>query len=79
MPTHSVGGNPVRMISGSVTIEPDEEWRAEISRRDRFVTTALALPLLGRYGFPIRSGRHAITPARPTTASIRRPGRVSPA
>ncbi len=66
-PTHSVGGNPVRMISGAVAIEPDEEWRSEISGRDRFVTTALALPLLRRYGFPIRSGPHSITPIAPTT------------
>ena len=53
--THSVGGNPVRMISGAVSIEPDEEWRHGISARDRFVTTAIAMPLLHRYGFPVRS------------------------
>lgn len=55
VPTHSVGGNPVRMVSGAVTITPDEEWRNAISARDRSVTTLLALPLLHRYGFPVRS------------------------
>ena len=28
-PTHSVGGNPVRMQSGAIAIKPDEEWRRE--------------------------------------------------
>jgi hypothetical protein len=65
VPTHSVGGNPVRMISGSVTIEADEQWRSEMSIRDRLVTTTLAMPLLRRYGFPVRSGRHAPTPITP--------------
>jgi hypothetical protein len=55
VPTHSVGGNPVRMVSGAVSIEPDEEWRHAISARDRSITTVLALPLLHHYGFPLRS------------------------
>lgn len=54
-PTHSVGGNPVRMTSGAIIIEPDEEWRGAISRGDRAVGTLMALPLLRRYGLPIRS------------------------
>jgi len=52
--THSVGGNPVRMTSGAITIAPDDEWRHDISRRDRIVTTMLALPMLRRYGLPVR-------------------------
>jgi SAM-dependent methyltransferase len=54
-PTHSVGGNPVRMTSGAITIAPDEEWRGGIGRRDRIVATMIALPLLHRYGLPIRA------------------------
>jgi hypothetical protein len=62
VPTHSVGGNPVRMISGAVAIKPDEEWRDAISGRDRTVSTIVALPLLHRYGFPVRAPRtHAET------------------
>jgi Sulfotransferase family len=59
VPTHSVGGNPVRMISGEVSIEPDDEWRRGISWRDRLVTTLLAMPLLRRYGFDVRSSERA--------------------
>jgi hypothetical protein len=69
VPTHSVGGNPVRMISGAVVIQPDEEWRQEIAPRDRWVSTALALPLLHRYGFPVRAADHAPeTPATPAAS-----------
>ncbi|MDQ1435745.1 MAG: hypothetical protein QOF59_2561 [Actinomycetota bacterium] len=68
VPTHSVGGNPVRMISGAVVIEPDEEWRHGISARDRWVSTALALPLLHRYGFPFRTLDEAPETTPPTAA-----------
>ncbi len=70
-PTHSVGGNPVRMTSGAITIEPDEEWRRGIEPRDRLVATAIALPLLGRYGLPVRSGAGS---AREQAPDDRNPG-----
>jgi Sulfotransferase family len=54
-PTHSVAGNPARLDSGQVSIRPDDEWREKLGRRDRIVGTALALPLLRRYGLPISS------------------------
>ena len=66
VPTHSVGGNPVRMISGAVDIKPDDEWRHAISRRDRTVATLIALPLLHRYGFPVRVTDGAHAPSLPT-------------
>ena len=72
-PTHSVGGNPVRMQSGAIEIKPDEEWRTKIEPRDRFVGTLLALPLLHRYGLPVRSKGKARVPAR--RRSPRRPAR----
>ena len=65
-PTHSVGGNPVRMTSGAITIEPDDEWQHGIEPRDRAVATAIALPLLHRYGLPVRSS------ARPAPRATRR-------
>ena len=54
-PTHSVGGNPMRMKSGAIVIKPDDEWRTELAPRKRAVTTAIALPLLPRYGMPVRN------------------------
>jgi hypothetical protein len=58
-PTHSVGGNPVRMASGEIKIAPDDEWRTHLAPRKRLVSTAIALPLLHRYGLPVRSGGRA--------------------
>jgi SAM-dependent methyltransferase len=63
-PTHSVGGNPMRMTSGAIRIEPDDEWRRSIAPFDRFVATAIALPLLHRYGLPIRAAMPAADPSR---------------
>ena len=54
-PTHSVGGNPIRMHTGSTAIRPDEEWREQIAPTDRFIGTALALPLRHRYDLPVRT------------------------
>lgn len=70
-PTHSVGGNPVRMTSGAITIKPDEEWRGDISPRDRAVGTAISLPLLHRYGLPVRSATDTTRPTLTTNAWLR--------
>jgi hypothetical protein len=50
---HSVSGNPSRFRTGRVEIRPDDAWRTAQSRRDRVVTTAITLPLLRRYGYPL--------------------------
>lgn len=55
-PTHTAGGNPNRLATGTVTIRPDERWRAEQSRRDRLVATVAGAPFLWRYGYPWRTG-----------------------
>ena len=68
-PTHSVGGNPIRMTSGAIKIEPDEEWKHSIEPRDRVLATAVALPLLHRYGLPVRSGAAPAPGAAPGPAA----------
>ena len=70
-PTHSVGGNPVRMTSGAIKIAPDEEWRGDISARDRAVGTAIAVPLLHRYGLPVDSAADGARPTLTTNAWLR--------
>ena len=50
---HTVGGNPGRFRTGSITIRPDDAWRAEQPRRRRLVSTAIAAPLLRRYRYPL--------------------------
>ena len=51
---HTLAGNPNRFRTGLVTITEDDEWRARMSARDRAVASALTLPLLLRYGYPVR-------------------------
>ena len=53
---HTAGGNPDRLHNGSVSIREDDEWRTAQRPVDRFVTTAISLPLLLRYGYPLRPG-----------------------
>jgi len=50
-PNHTVDGNPVRFSIGPVLLREDDEWRREMSSRDRFLVTALTSPLLRSYGY----------------------------
>jgi hypothetical protein len=61
---HTSWGNPSRVGRTSITIRQDDAWRTELSRRDLVVLTVLNLPLLLRYGYPIR-------PSRPRRRTLR--------
>lgn len=54
---HSVAGNPVRFTTGAVTIRADDEWRRAMPGRRQALVTALTLPLLARYGYPVSPAR----------------------
>jgi hypothetical protein len=56
---HTVTGNPDRLTRGTVTIRPDERWRTELPIRATAVATAVAAPLLRRYGYPLINLRRA--------------------
>ncbi len=51
---HTVSGNPGRFRTGAIELRPDDGWRSAQPRRRRLVSTALALPLLHRYGYPVQ-------------------------
>ncbi|AHY47611.1 Sulfotransferase family [Rubrobacter radiotolerans] len=51
--THTVSGNPNRFETGSVKLRRDDRWKDGMSRSDRTTVTALAAPLLLRYGYPL--------------------------
>ena len=55
---HTVSGNPSRFKTGTVELRADDEWKTSQSTLDRVAVTALALPLLGRYGYPLRPRTH---------------------
>jgi hypothetical protein len=51
---HMVTGNPVRFRNDEITIREDDEWKTSMTSRDARLVTAITLPLLLRYGYPIR-------------------------
>lgn len=51
---HGIAGNPGRFGAGPLTLQADLEWIALQPAGQRRVSTALALPLLHRYGYPVR-------------------------
>src|SRR5690606_32109791 len=50
---HTVSGNPRRFRKGEVEIRADDEWRAAQGFRARATVTAITLPLLPRYRYPL--------------------------
>jgi hypothetical protein len=58
-PNHTVGGNPDRLKHGPIQLRSDDEWIDRQASRDRLKATAVAFPLLARYGYPVRQhARH---------------------
>jgi hypothetical protein len=54
-PMHSAAGNPMRFDGDEVELREDTGWRTELSAGQRRAITAITLPLLGPYGYRIRS------------------------
>ena len=52
--SHTAGGNPARFRVGPIELRADDEWMWAQPRRDRIVATLVSLPLLRRYGYPLR-------------------------
>jgi hypothetical protein len=61
---HTVTGNPDRLTSGPIRIRPDDRWRQDLPTRAGLTATALALPLLGRHGYPLRRSTAAAPAVR---------------
>jgi hypothetical protein len=53
-PAHTVSGNPVRFKTGAIPIVADETWRTAASGRDLATVTAITLPLLHHFDYPLR-------------------------
>lgn len=53
-PSHTVAGNPMRFVSGDVTIRSDQSWQREMSVGRRRFVTALTLPWQRHYGYDSR-------------------------
>ena len=51
--SHTVSGNPNRFDTGAVELKQDEAWTEKMSGQDQKLVTALTLPLLARYHYPL--------------------------
>lgn len=70
---HTVAGNPDRLSSGLVTIRTGAASDQSLSKRDRLLVTALTLPVLVRFGYPLAFRKTS----RPTPIGIQHlPGPV---
>lgn len=49
--SHGISGNPSRFTTGEVTLRADEQWRSNLRKRDRLVSTALAAVPLMAHGY----------------------------
>jgi hypothetical protein len=52
--SHGLSGNPGRFDTGVIDLQPDTRWRTGLSRREQATVTAVCLPLLAVYGYPVR-------------------------
>lgn len=48
---HTCSGNPARFRRGTVTIQPDERWRTNLSSTNQRIVAAITLPMLHAYGY----------------------------
>lgn len=53
-PNHTIAGNPSRFATGTLVLEDRAEWTVKQARFDRWVSTAVALPFLRHYGYPVK-------------------------
>jgi hypothetical protein len=57
--SHTVAGNPNRLDTGRIQIQPDLEWASRMAFHDRALVTGLTWPLLKRYRYPLGAAAEA--------------------
>jgi hypothetical protein len=48
---HTIAGNPMRFNQGSVRLALDDEWKRNMSKKNKLLVTVLTFPLLLRYNY----------------------------
>jgi hypothetical protein len=61
-PSHGLSGNPSRFRHGAIELRPDDRWRTQMARRDRWVAATIGLPQLLRLNATSRSSHPADRP-----------------
>ncbi len=64
-PSHGLSGNPSRFRHGPTELRPDDRWRTQMRRTDRWVATTIGLPQLLRLKATTTSRRPAAAPSWP--------------
>jgi hypothetical protein len=59
---HTVMGNPVRLEKDSISLKVDDEWHREMRPGARRTVSAITLPLLVTYGYPLRPKAAQVAP-----------------
>jgi hypothetical protein len=54
---HNVGGNPMKLMTGPITIRRDDAWKSRLRARDRATVTALTAPHVLGYRYGLGRGR----------------------
>lgn len=54
-PQHSISGNPSRFNVGTISIQPDNEWKEKMPRTAQRIVTLMCSPLLKAFGYSLRS------------------------
>jgi hypothetical protein len=62
--SHGLSGNPGRFDTGVIELRPDTRWRTGLPAADQRLVTAVCLPLLLAYGYPMRPQGPAASPMR---------------
>jgi hypothetical protein len=75
---HTVCGNPSRFVRGNIELQQNLEWETEFKLSHRLLVTAMTLPLLIKYGYPVDCWRFRRRPGNrrddfPHSGSSRRP------
>jgi len=53
--SHTVAGNPNRLLAGRVEVREDQAWTTAMARSQRALVTAVTTPLLGRFDYSIET------------------------
>jgi hypothetical protein len=61
--THTIAGNPMRFRDGRIRVRPDDQWRSEATRSLRSTVTAVALPMLTSFGYPLAGAANVVRSA----------------
>lgn len=68
---HTVAGNPMRFLSGTIVLSHNDAWRRQLTSTNRRLVTVVTAPLLVAYGY-VPARRHRLQGSEPAEAAAAR-------